>query len=59
VIDAAGDFDLIGIASLAGRTTVAIGGRGAEPELAQRLRARLLHGDSIAGAAEFAQGFDA
>jgi DNA-binding transcriptional MerR regulator len=46
------------VSALANRTTVAIGGPGADPELAERLQARFLYGDPIAAAAEFARGFD-
>ena len=45
--------------ALASRTRVAIGGAGAEPALAKRMGAVLLHGDPVAGATRFARGFDA
>lgn len=43
---------------LASRTTVAIGGAGADPEAVERMGAVLLHGDPVAAASLFAKGFD-
>ncbi len=45
------------LAKLAGGTAVAIGGAGADPELAERLGAVFLPGDPVAAATVFARGF--
>jgi DNA-binding transcriptional MerR regulator len=45
--------------ALARETTVAIGGAGAEPALAEQLGTMLLQGDPVGGAAAFARGFEA
>jgi MerR family transcriptional regulator, light-induced transcriptional regulator len=47
------------LTALASRTRVAIGGAGAEPELAERAGAVFLQGDPIAGATGFARSFHA
>ena len=46
------------LAALSHRTTVAIGGAGADATLAERLGAVLLHGDPVSAAADFARSFD-
>jgi MerR family transcriptional regulator, light-induced transcriptional regulator len=46
------------LAALTRRTTVAIGGAGADQALAERLGAVLLHGDPVSAAADFARSFD-
>jgi DNA-binding transcriptional MerR regulator len=46
------------LAALTRRTTVAIGGAGADPALAERLGLVLLHGDPVSAAADFARSFD-
>ncbi len=46
------------LAALTRRTTVAIGGAGADPSLAERLGAVLLHGDPVSAATTFARSFD-
>jgi DNA-binding transcriptional MerR regulator len=46
------------LAALTRRTTVAIGGAGADQALAERLGAVLLHGDPVGAAAAFARRFD-